>query len=105
MLILLFYPVKKNILLLLVVILIVTSALMPVNDFLLLKRMRTFAEDAELTMAGDPEGGSARMLLWQEGIKALPQSVLLGSGPDTFNRVSPEKFAAVWGGRATGTKT
>ena len=97
LLILLFYPAKKNILLLVGVILIVTAALMPVNDFRLLKQMGTFAEDAELTMAGDPEGGSARMLLWQEGIKALPQSVLLGSGPDTFYQVSPEKFAARYG--------
>ena len=65
-----------------------------------------FELDKELTtMAGEPEGGSARVLLWQEGIKALPQAVLLGSGSDTFYRVSPEKFAARYGEGAAGTQS
>jgi O-antigen ligase len=95
--ILLFYPFKKNVMPLLVIMLIITAVLLPVNNSMLLKRMGTFSGEAEMTMAGDPEGGSGRLLLWQEGFRALPQSPLLGSGPDTFYQVSPEKFAARYG--------
>ena len=70
---------KKKVTALLAVMLIVTVLLMPLYNWRILRQMGTFGE-AEMTPAGDPEGGSARSLLWQEGIKALPESVFLGSG-------------------------
>ena len=83
----------------LAVMLIVTVLLMPLYNWRILRQMGTFFGEAEMTLAGDPEGGSARSLLWQEGVKALPESVFLGSGADTFYYVSPEKFAARFGRR------
>ena len=88
---------KKKVTALLAVMLIVTVLLMPLYNWRILRQMGTFFGEAEMTLAGDPEGGSARSLLWQEGVKALPESVFLGSGADTFYYVSPEKFAARFG--------
>ena len=73
------------------------SAVDAAADWSILSQMGTFYSETGMTLAGDPEGGSARSLLWQEGVKALPKSVFIGSGADTFYHVSPEKFAERFG--------
>lgn len=88
---------KKKVLALLALMLVVTLLLMPLHNWSILSQMGTFYSETGMTLAGDPEGGSARSLLWQEGVKALPKSVFIGSGADTFYHVSPEKFAERFG--------
>ncbi|MGI6309003.1 MAG: O-antigen ligase family protein [Dethiobacteria bacterium] len=92
-----YFPQKKNLLVMFLAILLITAFLAPLHNWKLTGRMGTFRGEAEAALAGDPRGGSGRLLLWQEGWKALPQSLLTGSGPDTFYYVSPQKFAERFG--------
>ena len=96
-LIVFYFPQRKNLLVMLLTILLITAFLAPLHNWKLARRMSTFWGEAEAALAGDPEGGRGRLLLWQEGWKALPRSLLLGSGPDTFYYVAPEKFAEKFG--------
>ncbi len=92
LLIVLSFPWRKNIPLMLLAILLITAVLAPLHDWRLARRIGTLRGEFEAALEGDPGGGSGRLLLWQEGWKALPRSLLLGSGPDTFYYVAPEKF-------------
>ncbi len=91
-----FYPQKKNMVYLILIMTLVTAILMPMDDWKLAKRTGTFSGEVEKAVEGDPEAGSVRFLLWQEGLKALPQTVLIGTGPDTFYYVGEEKFVERW---------
>ena len=86
------YPKKQYLVTLLITLLLVTGVLLPFNDWTLYHRVNTFSRETEKALEGDPEAGSSRFLLWQEGAKALPQSLLIGTGPDTFYYVSPDVF-------------
>jgi putative inorganic carbon (HCO3(-)) transporter len=88
----LYYPVKKHMLALTGIMFLVVLALMPINDWMLLKQIGTAQSEVEMAAAGDPSTGSARFSIWQEGLKALPGSLLIGTGPDTFVYISQEKL-------------
>ena len=88
----LLYPQKRNFKKLIIIMLLVTISLLPFNDWRLYHRINTFSTETEKALEGDPTTGASRFLLWQEGIRALPQSLVIGTGPDTHFYVSPEKF-------------
>ncbi len=91
-----YYPKKNNILALMLVLIVVTAVLLPMHNWKLLNQVVSISDETEQTIAGEPEAGSTRMLLWQEGFNALPNSLLIGSGPDTFYYVAEEKFEERW---------
>ncbi len=87
------YLEKRNIYKMVMVMVIVTLVLLPWNGWKLAKQITTISGEAKSAMEGDPEAGSVRMILWQEGVKALPKSIIIGSGPDTFYYAAEEKFS------------
>ncbi|MFX4261825.1 O-antigen ligase family protein [Pelotomaculum propionicicum] len=99
-----YYPVKKYLLSAAVIMFLVTAALMPANNWMLLKQIATAQSELDMAVAGDPKTGSFRLLVWQEALKALPGSIVIGTGPDTFLYISQEKFEEVqgkgWPGKA-----
>lgn len=99
-----YYPVKKYLLSAIVIMFLVTASLLPVNSWMLLKQIGTAQSELDMAAEGNPEAGSFRLLLWQEALKALPESLVIGTGPDTFLYISQDKFEEVqgkgWPGKA-----
>ena len=99
-LVLCYYYVKtytRQVLKLTTLLVVVTIVLSPVNDWRLIKQAFSFMYEADLALEGDPEAGSARFLLWEEGLKALPGSLIIGTGPDSYTHIAPERFEARFG--------
>lgn len=91
------YPRKERLLSLGIVIVIITFMLMPLNSWAMVTQADSFLSEAEMAMEGDLQAGSGRFLLWQESLQALPDSALIGTGPDTLFYAAPERFEATFG--------
>lgn len=81
-----YYPdrIKKNLLTMTALIFLVTVIVMPFNDWRLVKQVGSLPNEMEMMLAGNLDAGSKRLLIWQEALKTLPYSPLLGTGPDTL---------------------
>ena len=83
---------KKRLILFTLILIIVTIILLPLNNWGLVNQAMSFSDEAELALEGDGEAGSGRFYIWQNATKALPDSLLLGTGPDTLVYIYPEGY-------------
>jgi putative inorganic carbon (HCO3(-)) transporter len=86
------YPVRKKLAILLLIMVMVTIVLAPVNNWWLIRQIFSFSDEVEMAINNDPEAGSWRFLIWQEAVKALPDSLIIGTGPETLRYIAPERF-------------
>ncbi|MCF7709425.1 MAG: O-antigen ligase family protein, partial [Verrucomicrobia bacterium] len=64
---------------------ITTMILMPVNDWRLVKRFGSIADEYELLLEGDDRAGSKRLEIWKWAAGQIPSHLALGSGFDTID--------------------